>query len=177
MSKLEKGYVHVYTGNGKGKTTAAIGLAVRAAAAGMKTYAAQFMKNFMYGELRTLDRLYDYITVEQFGDDGFVFKKEEPDEKLVAKIKEGLAAAKEKMLSGEYDLIVLDEICVSHYFKLVTTEEILSFIKEKPESVELILTGRYCPPEVIEAADLVTEMKEIKHYYEKGVEARRGIES
>ncbi len=175
--KLDKGFVQVYTGNGKGKSTAAIGQAVRAAGYGLKTYIVQFMKEFPYNELNSLKYLKEWITIEQFGGDDFVYKKELPGEKEIAKAKEGLNTAKEKMLSNKYDLIILDEIIVAIYFKLFTAKEVVEFIKQKPENIELILTGRYCPEELIEAADLVTEMKEVKHYYQQGIISRRGIES
>lgn len=177
MNRLNHGYVQIYTGNGKGKTTAAIGQAVRAAGFGLKTFIVQFMKEYPYNELNSLKYLNEWITIEQIGGDKFVYKKELPDEKELAKAKKGLQTAKEKMLSGEYDLIILDEAMVAIYFKLLKTDELIDFIKLKPENVELILTGRYCPDELIELADLITEMKEVKHYYQKGITSRRGIES
>lgn len=177
MNKLNQGFVQIYTGNGKGKSTAAIGQAVRAAGFGLKTYIAQFMKEYPYNELNSLKKLSEWITVEQFGGDDFVYKKELPGEEELAKARKGLQSANEKMLSGEYDLIILDEAIVATYFKLIETKELVEFIKVKPEDVELILTGRYCPAELIELADLVTEMKEVKHYYQKGITSRRGIES
>ncbi len=177
MSKLKQGFVQIYTGNGKGKSTAAIGQAVRAAGFGLKTYIAQFMKEYPYNELISLKHLSEWITIEQFGGDEFVYKKELPNEEELAKARNGLQSAREKMLSGEYDLIILDEAIVAIYFKLIRTEELIEFIKIKPQNVELILTGRYCPTELIELADLVTEMKEVKHYYQKGIKSRKGIES
>jgi cob(I)alamin adenosyltransferase len=177
MSKLKQGFVQIYTGNGKGKSTAAIGLAIRAAGFGLKTYIAQFMKEYPYNELNSLKYLSEWIEIEQFGGDEFVYKKQLPGEEELAKAKNGLQTAKEKMLSGEYDLIILDEAIVAIYFKLIKTEELIDFIKQKPKNVELILTGRYCPEELIELADLVTEMREIKHYYQKGIKSRKGIES
>lgn len=177
MTELEKGFVQVYTGNGKGKTTAAIGLALRAAGAGLKTYLIQFMKEYPYSELKSLEALRNQIIIEQCCGDDFVLNKQLPSEPEINKARAGLDRAMEKMLSGEYDVIVLDEVLVSIYFKLFTTDEILEFISRKPDSVELILTGRYCPQEIIDKADLVTEMKEIKHYYTKGITSRKGIES
>lgn len=177
MEKLNKGYIHIYTGNGKGKTTAAIGQAVRAAGFGLKTFMIQFMKEYPYNEINALIKLKEWIEVVQCGKDDFVFRKELPPNDEIQKVKNGLNDAKEKMLSGNYDLIILDEVCVSIYFKLFTTNEILRFVKSKPDNVALILTGRYCPQELIDAADLVTEMHEVKHYYQKGVLARKGIES
>jgi cob(I)alamin adenosyltransferase len=177
QKKLEKGFIQVYTGNGKGKSTAAIGQAVRAAGFKLKTYIAQFMKEFPYSELNSLKYLNEWITIAQFGGDDFVYKKQLPDEKEITKAKLGLNSALEKMQSTKFDIIILDEIIVAIYFKLFTTDDVLEFIKQKPENVELILTGRYCPDELIEAADLVTEMKEVKHYYQKGITSRKGIES
>jgi cob(I)alamin adenosyltransferase len=177
MSKLDKGFVQIYTGNGKGKSTAAIGQAVRAAGFGLKTYIAQFMKEYPYNELISLKHLSEWIKIEQFGGDEFVYKKVLPGEEELEKARKGLQTAREIMLSGEYDLIILDEAIVAIYFKLIETKELVELIKIKPVNVELILTGRYCPQELIELADLVTEMKEVKHYYQKGITSRRGIES
>ena len=177
MSKLEKGFIQIYTGNGKGKTTAAIGQAVRAAGFGLKSYIVQFMKEFPYNEQKSLKHLTELITIEQFAGDDFVYKKEPPGKIEIDKAHRGLAKAKAKMLSGKYDMIILDEVCVSIYFGLFSDEEILTFMKQKPENVELILTGRYCPDKLLDKADLVTEMKEIKHYYQDGITARKGIES
>ena len=132
MGELNKGYIQIYTGNGKGKTTAAIGQAVRAAGFGLKTYIVQFMKEFPYNEVKSLNRLKEWITIEQFGGDGFVYKKEPPDKNEIDKAQRGLASAKAKMLSGKYDIIILDEVCVSIYFGLFPDEEILTFVKQKP---------------------------------------------
>jgi cob(I)alamin adenosyltransferase len=177
MSKLEKGYIQIYTGNGKGKSTAAIGQAVRAAGYGLRTYIAQFMKEYPYNELKSLELLSEWITIEQFAGDDFVYRKEMPNKLEMDKARRGLEKAKAKMLKGQYDLIILDEILVSIHFGLFNDEEVMTFMKMKPDNVELILTGRYCPDKILDAADLVTEMKVIKHYYQEGVLARRGIES
>jgi len=177
MNKLKQGFIQIYTGNGKGKSTAAIGQAVRAAGFGLRTYIAQFMKEFPYNELISLKHLSEWITIEQFGGDEFVYKKELPGKEELEKASKGLQIVKEKMLSGEYDLIILDEAIVAIYFKLIETKDLINFIKAKPDTVELILTGRYCPKELIDLADLVTEMEEVKHYYQKGITSRRGIES
>jgi len=177
MNKLEQGFVQIYTGNGKGKSTAAIGQAVRAAGFGLRTYIAQFMKEYPYNELNSLKKLSEWIKIEQFGGDEFVYKKELPGKEELEKASKGLQISREKMLSSEYDLIILDEAIVAIYFKLIETKELIEFIKAKPDNVELILTGRYCPSELIDAADLVTEMEEVKHYYQKGITSRRGIES
>lgn len=177
MEKLNKGYIQIYTGNGKGKSTAAIGQAIRAAGFGLKTFIIQFMKEYPYNEIKALEKLNGWIDIVQCGKDDYVYKRELPPSNEITKASNGLNDAKEKMLSGKYDLIILDEICVAIYFKLFSTEEVLEFVKYKPDNVELILTGRYCPQELINAADLVTEMTEVKHYYQKGVLARKGIES
>lgn len=175
--KLTKGFIQIYTGNGKGKTTAALGQAVRAAGAGFKSYILQFMKEFPYSELESLKNLSQWITIEQICKDDFVYRRENPPAEEIAKAKLALEKAKEKMHSGEYDIIILDEVCVAVYFGLLSINDVLPFLKEKPENLELILTGRYCPEKLINQADLVTEMKEIKHYYQKGILARKGIES
>ena len=177
MNKNERRYIQIYTGNGKGKTTAALGQAIRAAGHGLKTHIVMFMKDHPYGELAVLERLKDSITVARFGNDAFVFRKEPPSEEDLAAAKAGLTHAREAILSGEYDMVVLDEICVTTYFKLLTPEEVVPLLTEKPDGVELILTGRYCPEAWLERADLVSEMKEVKHYYQKGIIAREGFES
>lgn len=175
-SNLMKGYTQVYTGNCKGKTTAAMGLAFRAMGSGMKTYIGQFMKGQVYGELESARMVAPYITIEQFGRKDLVHVKTPPLEEDVRMAREGLARAREAMLSGNYDIVVFDEILTAHDFNLVSVEDILDLVTIKPECVELVLTGRYAPQEVIDAADLVTEMVEIKHYYRNGVSARKGIE-
>lgn len=173
---LGKGYVQVYTGNCKGKTTAALGLAFRAAGHGLKSYIGQFMKGQHYGELEAVKMVQPYITIEQYGKPDWIHVHNPPREEDIQMAQEGLRRAKKSMLSGEYDIVVLDEINTAHYFHLVLLEDMLEIIAYKPDGVELILTGRYAPPEVIAAADLVTEMVEVKHYYQKGVQARDGIE-
>jgi cob(I)alamin adenosyltransferase len=177
MVKLKKGYIQVYTGNGKGKTTAAIGLAVRAAGSGLKVYIAQFMKGSKYSEIKALEKLKSNITVKQYGRSGhFIKKGPEPDEKDRELAQECLKEVKGIIASGIYDVVILDEVCVAEYFKLCSVENIIDLINIKPENVELILTGRKTDGRIIEKADLVTEMREIKHYYNKGVPARKGIE-
>ncbi|HEY76782.1 MAG TPA: cob(I)yrinic acid a,c-diamide adenosyltransferase [Thermoflexia bacterium] len=172
--RLSKGYVQVYTGDGKGKTTAALGLALRASGHGMYTYIGQFMKGQHYGELDAL-RDHPYITIEQYGDVRCI-RREEVTPEHVAQARRGLERAREAMLSGRYDIVVLDEVNVSIWFGLLTVEEVLAFIDQKPPDVELVLTGRRAPQEIVDRADLVTEMREVKHYYQQGVMARKGIE-
>jgi cob(I)alamin adenosyltransferase len=171
-----KGYVQVYTGNCKGKTTAALGLAFRAMGQGLKTYMGQFMKGQDYSELKAADMCKPYITIEQYGKKSFIDEGNPPRAEDVRMAGEGLEKAKEAMNSGEYDIVIFDEINTAHYCRLITTEEMLEIIRTKPDNVEVIFTGRYAPRAVIDAADLVTEMLEIKHYYIKGVPARDGIE-
>ena len=175
--KLQKGYIQVYTGNGKGKTTAALGQALRAAGRGLRTLIVMLMKDFAYGELKSLNQWDQWIRLEQYGNDRFVFRKQPPGDEDIQAAKIAVKRAREAMLSGRYDLVILDEVCVAIHFGLLETKEVVSLLKEKPPAVELILTGRYCPDELMAKADLVTEMQEIKHYYQNGVIARKGIES
>jgi len=175
-SFLQKGYVQVYTGNCKGKTTAALGLAFRAMGRGLKTYIGQFMKGQYYAELKSAEMCKPYITIEQYGKDTFIHVQNPPLEEDVKMALDGMEKAKKAMYSGEYNIIIFDEINTANYFHLITTEEMLEIIRTRPENVEVIFTGRYAPQEVIDAADLVTEMVEVKHYYEKGAPARDGIE-
>ena len=175
MPKLEKGLVQVYTGNGKGKTSAAFGLALRAIGRGLKVYVIQFIKGgFDYGELYIVDKLPN-IKLKAFGRGRFVTEKP-PGKKDVELAQEALALAEEVVKSGEYDIVILDEVNVALNLKLISLEEVLESIKNKPKHVELVLTGRYAPSEIIQIADLVTEMQEIKHPYKKGYQARKGIE-
>lgn len=175
MPNLEKGMVQVYTGNGKGKTSAAFGLALRAIGRGLKVYIIQFIKGgFDYGELYVVDKLPN-LTLKAFGRGKFVTEKP-PKEDDIKLAEEALKLAEEVVKGGEYDIVILDEINVALNLKLIKTERVVELIKKKPKHVELVLTGRYVPKEIIEAADLVTEMREIKHPYNKGFQARRGIE-
>lgn len=172
--RLSKGYVQIYTGGGKGKTTAALGLALRASGRGMRSYIGQFMKGQQYGELDAL-RDHACITVEQYGDPRCI-RREEVTPEHVAQAQRGLERARAAMLSGVYDIVVLDEVNAAIWFGLLEVEEVLAFLDGKPERVEVILTGRRAPQELIDRADLVTEMCEVKHYYAQGVVAREGIE-
>ena len=173
---LGKGYVQVYTGNSKGKTTAALGLAFRAMGRGLKTYIGQFMKGQHYSELDAGKMVQPYITIEQYGKETFVHVQHPPREEDVRDAQAGLSRAKEAMLSGKYDIVVFDEICTANHFDLISVDDMLGIIRDKPDGVEVVFTGRYAPQEVIAAADLVTDMVEVKHYFDKGVHARDGIE-
>jgi cob(I)alamin adenosyltransferase len=174
---MSSGYVQVYTGNGKGKTTAALGLALRAAGHGFRTYIAQFLKARPTGELEAAKRLAPLIRIEQFGREGFVVVKDGgPDDEDKARAEAGLARAREALLSGEYRIVVLDEVNTALHFKILSESAVLELVERRPPGVELVLTGRYAPAAVIERADLVTEMAEVKHYSAKGVKAREGIE-
>lgn len=177
MAKKErKGYIQVYTGNGKGKTTAALGLALRAAGYGMRSYIGQFLKGQLYGELYSAKKLSSLIRIEQFGRKGFIHVTKNPDEEDRRRAKRGFKKCLEAMLSGQYKIIILDEISVAVYFGLISEKEVHQFLDQKPPEVEVILTGRYAPSSFLKRADLVTEMKEKKHYFAKGVRAREGIE-
>lgn len=169
-----KGYIQVYTGNGKGKTTAALGLALRAVGAGKKVYFAQFVKGKLYSEIAAINRYIPEITIKQYGRDCFIVN--EPTSEDIQAAKEGLEEVRAVIRSGQYDVVVLDEATIALHYKLFSTEELIAVLQEKPEETEIVVTGRYAPPELIELADLVTEMKEIKHYYTKGILARKGIE-
>jgi len=174
MKRTNKGYVQVYTGDGKGKTTATLGLAVRAAGAGLKVFFAQFVKGAEYSEIKALQRYCDLITLKQYGRGCFI--RQEPAEEDRRLALAGLEEVEKIMLSGEYRVIILDEINIATHFSLFPVERVLELIAKKPADVELVLTGRSADPRVIEVADLVTEMREIRHYYQQGVKAREGIE-
>nr|WP_275938153.1 cob(I)yrinic acid a,c-diamide adenosyltransferase [Oryzomonas sagensis] len=172
---LERGCIQVYTGNGKGKTTAALGLALRAVGRGLKVCVFQFIKGGgPYGEHLIAGNLAPLFTIIQTGRPGWVNTKDITKDRQVAQ--EALERAKGILASGEYDLVVLDEINGAVGFGLVDVEQVLELIGLKPEKTELVLTGRNAHEKVIETADLVTEMREIKHYYKAGVPARTGIE-
>jgi cob(I)alamin adenosyltransferase len=174
--KLNRGYVQIYTGNGKGKTTAALGLAFRAMGRGLKTYIGQFIKGQKYGEIEAASISNGLITLEQYGKDTFVHTGRKPNPEDKKMVLDGLARARTALLSGKYDIIVLDEIITTYHFKLISLEDMMNLIAEKPLNVELIMTGRHAPRKLMDAADLVTRMNEVKHYYKKGVTARNGIE-
>jgi cob(I)alamin adenosyltransferase len=174
--RLARGMIQVYTGNGKGKTTAALGLALRAAGHGYKTFIIQFMKGKMTsGELIMAKRLSPYLTIRPMGRK-YLINLKKTDPKDIAMAHKSLRLAKRIVAAGKYDIVVLDEINVAVYYGLIKKKDVLQLLTECPPYVELILTGRNAAPEIIERADLVTEMKEIRHYYQKGIRARKGIE-
>lgn len=176
LARFNRGLVLVYTGDGKGKTTAAIGQALRSVGHGNKVLVVQFMKGKKYGEVLAAEKyLNSMLTMVQCGLDSFVMK-ENPAAVDVELARQGIALAKKAIASGEYSMVVLDEINVAMDFKLVPTEDIVAMIKTKPQSLDLVLTGRYAPAEVIELADMVSEVREIKHHYSQGIKERAGIE-
>jgi len=173
-SNKMKGYIQVYTGNGKGKTTAALGLSIRALGAGKKVFIGQFVKSKHYSELETIDKLLKNITVRQYGRGCFIFEKPTEEDMLAAQ--RGLKEMTVIIESNEYDVIILDEANIAVYYNLFTSKELIDAINKRNERTEIIITGRYATQEIIDFADLVTEMKEVKHYYLQGVQARVGIE-
>ncbi len=171
-----KGMIQVYTGKGKGKTTAALGLAMRAFGHGLKVYIIQFMKgNIRYGEVETARQLSPNLVIKQMGRETFV-DRNNPDKTDIELAQKAFQLAKEVIAAAEYDIIILDEINVAVDYGLISLEALLDLLDSKPAPVELILTGRDAKREVIEKADLVTEMVEVKHYYRDGIHSREGIE-
>lgn len=168
------GFVHVYTGNGKGKTTAALGLAVRAAGAGKKVFFAQFIKGKNYSEIEIIKNKISEITIKQYGLGCFIINS--PTQQDIDAARKGLSEISSIMKSGDYDVVVLDEANIATFYNLFSVEELIDVIQNKKEQTEVIITGRYASEKLIDIADLVTEMKEIKHYYNIGIEAREGIE-
>lgn len=175
LARFNKGIVMVITGNGKGKTTAAMGQALRALGHGFKVLVIQFMKGKKYGEVLCAEKLLPNLKIIPCGLDSFVMK-DNPAPVDIELARQGLKLAKEAIASGEYQMIILDEINVALDFKLIPLEEVLDLIRNKPDKIDLVLTGRYAPQEIIDLADTVSEVKEIKHHYEKGVKERAGIE-
>ena len=172
VEKDSKGLVHVYTGDGKGKTTAALGLAMRAVGQGMKVAFIQFLKGQPCGEHFFVSQYHPFEIV-QIGS-GDIFKT--PKEQLSQEAQQTLAYTEQQILSGKYDLVILDEILVAISQGFITIKQVLDLLDSKPSSVELVLTGRKAPPEIVQRADLVTEMLLIKHPFTEGTDARRGIE-
>ncbi len=195
MLKLKKGLIEVYTGNGKGKTTAAFGLAFRAIGWGLKVYVIQFMKMGTYGENQSSKKFAENLRVDYVGKPYFIaweedipladrerirniklFPRGKPPSDYVSMAQDSLKAAEREMISDEWDIIIMDEINVALYYELIQKEQLLAFIEKKPQNVELVFTGRNVPEEILQKADLITEMREIKHPYAQGVSARRGVD-
>lgn len=167
----DKGYVQVYTGNGKGKTTCALGLCLRAICAGYSVFFGQFLKGRDYSELKAVDFLPNF-TIRQYGSEKFVFNSPSDEDILLAK--NAIDDIKKEI--SNYDVVVLDEINIALHKNLISLQDVLDIINLKPENTELVLTGRYAHEKIIQCADLVSNIDEIKHYYTKGVNARIGIE-
>ncbi len=173
-----KGLVIVYTGNGKGKTTAALGMCIRAAGYKKKIKILQFVKgSWKYGELKGIELLKDFVDMEQVGE-GFVGIVDDNKEFSVHQeaARKGLAYAREIIHSGQYDIVILDELNIAIDLGLIPLEDALEVIQNKPAQLHLVITGRSAKPELIEVADLVTEMREIKHPFQKGILAQRAID-
>ena len=175
LDKYRKGIVQVYTGDGKGKTTAAFGQALRAIGQGYRVCIIQFMKGRKYGECLAAERHLPNLTVHLAGLDSFVMR-ENPAPLDIELARQGLATAREAIASGAYDMVILDEINVAADFRLIPLADITDLIRDKPASVDLILTGRYAAPEIIALADTVSEIREVRHHYAAGVKERAGIE-
>ena len=177
---MDQGYIQVYTGDGKGKTTAAFGLAVRALCAGKSVYVGQFVKSMKYHETR-IEELFSMageafgcIRIEQLGRGCFIDKN--PEAVDIEMAHEGLRRCADYMRSGEYDVVILDELCIALHFGLLRLDEVLGVLAQRNPHTEVVITGRKAPQGLIDVADLVTEMREIKHYYHEGVLSRDGIE-
>ncbi len=168
-----KGYIQLYTGDGKGKTTAAFGLALRAVGAGKQVFIAQFVKGMHYAEIDAIQR-FPEIELKQYGLDCFIVNK--PTQNDIDAARVGLKEVSQIIAENKADILILDEICIALHYHLFEIEEVVALLKNKPAEMEIVMTGRYAPPELYEMADLVTEMTEVKHYYNQGVEARKGIE-
>jgi cob(I)alamin adenosyltransferase len=168
------GKVHLYTGNGKGKTTAAIGLAIRALGAGKKVFIGQFVKGMIYSEIDLCLSKLDNIDVELFGSKCFINRQ--PNEEDITLAQNGLKRIKEVLADNSYNLVILDEVTIAIYFKLINELNLIDLLKSKQSNAEIVLTGRYASQHLIDFADLVTDMREVKHYYSVGISSRKGIE-
>lgn len=176
VRSMEQGFLQIYTGKGKGKTTAALGLAIRAAGRGLRVYFGQFIKDYPYSEIQVLAERFPEVTVEQFGTgEGCLVDRDETAADREAATR-GVAAVRQALEGGTYDVVIADEINVAHDLGLIADDDLRALIDARPANVELVLTGRGAADWVIEAADLVTEMTCVKHYYQQGVDARDGIE-
>lgn len=173
-NRLSAGYVHVYTGDGKGKTTAAVGLAIRSAGAGLRVLFTQFIKGITSSEIEALKIFSDQITVRQYGHGRFI--RGEPCLEDINAAEQGLAQIEQALIDNTYDVIVLDEANVAVQCNLFSVDKLVKLIASKPPEVEIVITGRDAHPRLLNHADVVTEMKEIKHYYRRGITARLGIE-
>ena len=173
-TRLSRGLIQVYTGDGKGKTTAALGLAMRATGAGLRVFFGQFLKTGKYSEGDALRRIGDRVVHRAFGSEKFVIGK--PSERDLSLAAAGLAECAAAVKSGDFDVVILDEAAVAVNVGLFGVDALLSLIRGRPPGVEMVITGRGAHEKLVEAADLVTEMKAVKHYFEKGVQARSGIE-
>ncbi len=166
--------IQVYTGNGKGKTTAALGIAFRALGYGKKIFMIQFMKSAKSGEVSTA-KAFPQFRIVSFGRNRFLHRRSSSQQDVALALK-ALAQARDVMLKGEYDIVILDELNTAVDFGLLKVEEVMEVIKAGPKNLEIIITGRNAPREFIQTADLVSEIKEVKHYYRRGTKARAGIE-
>ncbi len=177
---MSPSYIQIYTGNGKGKTTAVLGLTIRALGAGKSVFIGQFLKNREYSEIKMLSRIEDILDseqllhVEQFGIDRCIGQNPRPEDVKAAQ--QGWDRILAATRSGEYDIVIMDEINIAIHLKLIDKKAVTDLMEKKPESVELILTGRYADKEIMKKADLVSEVQDVKHYYSKGIKARAGIE-
>lgn len=166
--------IHLYTGDGKGKTTAALGLALRAAGAGLRVFIGQFVKGMPYSEIELIRQRIPEITIQQYGIGCFIYNN--PTLEDIEAARAGLCDIGVRIAGGAYQLVVLDEVCIALYYGLFSLEELMEVLNGCPAEVEIVLTGRKAPPALVDMADLVTDMREIKHYYARGVKARKGIE-
>ena len=177
MAGLKKGYIQIYTGNGKGKTTAALGLALRAAGAGLKVYIGQFLKGRDCAEIKGLSLLGEAVCLERFGSGRWVDREKTEEYAIELELgRKGIAAVRGAVSAQRYDVVILDEILGAVNAGVVELAEVLAIIRNKPAEIELVLTGRNAPTELIALADLVSEITPVKHYYTEGVPARKGIE-
>ena len=173
--RLKQGLIQVYTGDGKGKTTCALGLGFRAVGQGFKVFMVQFLKTEETGEVAAVRRLAPDFTIQSFGIPGFP-RLTDPDPQTRDAAQQAFTLARQVILGGNHDLVILDEVNLSLTYGLVSLPEMLEVLRQRPAHVEVVLTGRGAPPELVEFADLVTEMRPLKHYFEAGIKARRGIE-
>ncbi|NLJ15027.1 MAG: cob(I)yrinic acid a,c-diamide adenosyltransferase [Ignavibacteria bacterium] len=174
MENIEKGCIHIYTGNGKGKTTAAFGLALRAIGNNKEVFIGQFIKSMIYSEVKAAEKYLPYIEIQQFGKGCLIDRV--PEKEDINDAYKGLEKMQNVLQSDNFDVVIFDEVTIPIYFNLLNSNDLLNVLKHKKDRTEIIITGRYAPPELIEIADLVTEMVEVKHYYNQGVLSRKGID-